>query len=154
MQYPVTIEGFEVSEIVLETPGIFSGAKLLVNGQPAPKGEKRGQYLLQQDDGTQVPAKLKGSFLDPVPQIVINDKVIKVVEPLKWYQWIWAGLPILLIFIGGFIGAIFGVVATSFSTRVFRSEMSAVLQYVLVGVISIVAVVVYFIIALMISSVL
>lgn len=155
MQYPVPVEGFEESQIVIETPGFFSSAKLLINGQPAPKGSKRGQYLLQRNDGTEVKAKLKSMFLDPVPQVVINDdQVVKLVEPLKWYQWIWAGLPILLVFAGGVLGAILGMVATSFSTRIFRSEMDTAAQYAVVAVISIVAVVTYFIIVLIISGML
>ena len=155
MKYSVPVEGFSENQVVIETPGMFSGAKLLLNGQPAPKGEKRGQFVLRRDDGTEVTAKFKGMFLDSIPQVVIDDKeVIKVVEPLKWYQWVWAGLPILLIFTGGAIGAIFGVIATSISARVYRSEMATAVQYLLVGVITFVAVMLYLVIALMIASML
>lgn len=155
MKYSVPVEGFAENQVVIETPGVFSGAKLLLNGQPAPKGEKRGQFVLRRDDGTEVTAKFKGMFLDSIPQVVIDDnEVIKVVEPLKWYQWLWAGLPILLIFMGGFIGAIFGVIATSFSARVYRSDMVPAAQYLVVGFITVVAVVLYFIIALIIASML
>jgi hypothetical protein len=154
MKYPVSIEGFEASQIAVETPGFFASAKLLVNGQPAPKGSKRGQYLLHRNDGAEVTAKLKNIFLDPVPQVVINDQqVIKVVEPLKWYQWLWAALPIVLVFIGGALGAVLGLIATSFNTRIFRSDMNVFAQFVIVAVISIAAVVAYFMVALLISGI-
>ncbi len=154
MQYRVPIDGFEVNQVTIKTAGFFSGPKLLLNDQPAPKGSKRGQFVLQRDDGVEVTAKLKGTFLDPVPQVVIDDDVIKVVETLPWYQWIWAGLPILLIFVGGFIGAIFGVIATSVSVRVFRSEIGTIGQYVLVAVISGAATLFYLIIAVIIATLL
>ena len=81
--------------------------------------------MLQRDDGSEVTLKLKNVFFDPVPQIVANeDQVIKVTEPLKWYQWVWSGLPILLVFAGGAIGALFGIIASSISIRVFRSQMA------------------------------
>jgi hypothetical protein len=95
----------------------------------------------------EVPAKFKGVLLDPVPQVVIDGQVIRVVEPLRWYQWIWAGLPILLIFGGGAIGGALGFLATSVNTRIFRSEMDGFAQYGLVAITSFGAVVVYFILA-------
>ena len=155
MQYPVPIEGFEGRQVVIETPGIFSRTKLMIDGQPAPKGAKRGQFLLRRNDGTEVTAKLKGIFLDPVPQVVINDgQTVRVVEPLTWYQWVWAGLPILLVFVGGALGGLLGFSATSLSARLYRSEISGLAQYVIVAAISIVAVMTYFIIAVFITSLL
>lgn len=153
MQYPVQIEGFQVQQLTLKPAGFFSGTKLMLNGQPAPKGAKKGEFILKKDDGTEVTARLKNTFLDPVPQIIINDtQTIKIVEPLKWYQWLWAGLPIALLFIGGVVGAIFGLVATNFSIRVFRSDMSVALQYLAVGGISVLAAVAYLVIAMLITG--
>jgi hypothetical protein len=154
MQISVPIEGFYDGQVILETAGFFSGAKLLVNGQPAPKGPKRGQLLLKRDDGGEVVAKLKSMFLDPVPQIVINDnQVIKLAEPLKWYQWVWAGLPVLLVVSGGLIGALVGLVAANFSIRIFRAEMGTAAQYISVAGISLAAGVVYVILAALILGV-
>lgn len=129
MQYSVPLQGVEVSQVKVELPGLFSGAKLVVNGMPAPKAAKRGEYIIHRDDGSQMTARLKNKFLDPVPDVVINGETIKIVDPLKWYQWIWAGLPILLIFVGGLLGAGLGLVATSINTRIFRSDTIGVGQY-------------------------
>ncbi len=155
MQYSVPVEGFTDDQIILETAGFFSGPKLLLNGEPAQRGEKRGQYVLPRDDGSEITLKLKNVFFDPVPQIVTNeDQVIKVIEPLKWYQWVWSSLPILLVFMGGAIGAIFGLIAASISIRVFRSQMNTAVQYIVVAVISIIAVIAYVILAMLIASLL
>jgi hypothetical protein len=154
MQYPVQAKGFEGRQLILEASGFFSTAKLWIDGQLAPKGPKRGQFLLRRLDGTEAIAKFRTIFLDPVPQLIIDNDIVKVVEPLKWYQWVWAGLPILLIFVGGALGAILGVLATSFNTRIFRSEMSGLVQYLTVAVVSAGFIGVYFVIALIISGML
>jgi len=152
MQYKVEAEGFESQQVAVESAGVVTAAKILLNGQPAPKGKKRGEFLLTRDDGQEVVAKFGANFLDQVPAIIIDGKKINLVEPLKWYQWVWAGWPIALVFVGGAIGAVLGVIATSINVRLFRSEMTAVTQYILVAVISGLAVILYLVIALLIQS--
>lgn len=154
MQYPVPVEGFDRKRLLVETPGFFSSARLMLDGQPAPKGPKRGEYLLHRDDGTEVTAKLKNLFLDPIPQVVIDNQVTQIVEPLRWYQWLWAGLPILLIFSGGALGGALGFVAISFNTRIFRSDLDTATQYGFVALVSIGAALAYFITATILISML
>jgi hypothetical protein len=54
MNFPLQVEGFEGQTIVVQTPGLISGASLLVNGQPAQKGKKRGELALRRSDGREV----------------------------------------------------------------------------------------------------
>ena len=49
MRYPLHLDGFEGQTLEVQPPGILSGPKLLVNGQPAPA--KRGQMALRRNDG-------------------------------------------------------------------------------------------------------
>lgn len=148
MEYPVRIAGFEGRQIVVKSGGLFSGAKLLVDGQPAPKGEKRGELLLRRNDGTDVPAQLRmTNFLDPVPVVVINGEQIHVVEPLKWYEWVWAGSPILLVFAGGLLGGLTGGVAAVVNGRILRSQTNTALKYAITGLISFSAVITYLVLA-------
>lgn len=151
MGYTATIEGFEGQKIEVNV-GFWSGPKLLVNGQPAPKGQKRGEMLLQRNDGRQVVASWKPQALGfDVPQLVVDGKAVNLVEPLKWYQWVWGGWPVLLLFFGGALGAIAGVLGFSINAKIFRTEMSEVLKYVVTGAVSVLAVVAYFIVALVVS---
>ena len=53
MQYVVAIAGFENQNIAIQAPNLFSAAKLLINGQPAEKGTKKGEYKLLRDDGSE-----------------------------------------------------------------------------------------------------
>lgn len=151
MNYVAQIEGFENQNIEAKV-SFWSGPKLLVNGVPAPKGSKRGEMVLQRNDGKKVTASWQQQFLGlDVPQLLVDGKAIRFVEPLKWYQWIWGGWPVLLLFIGGALGAITGMIAFAINAKVFRAEMSQALKFVVTGVVSILAVVVYFVAAIAFS---
>ena len=104
----LAVEGFEKQTVEVQPPGFVSSAKLYINGLEAPKGPKRGQMLLRRDDGREVMAKWKVVFLD-VPKLEVDGVVYHVVKPLKWYQWIWGGWPVTLIFVGGLLGGLCGV---------------------------------------------
>lgn len=151
MSYTVNIEGFEGQQIEVNV-GFWSGPKLLVNGGPAPKGNKRGEMVLQRNDGRQVVATWKPQILGfDVPQLLVDGKAVNLIEPLKWYQWIWGGWPVVLLFVGGALGAIAGLVGFSINAKIFRTEMSEVLKYVVTGAVSVLAVLAYFVVALVIS---
>jgi hypothetical protein len=155
MQYPVQIQGFESQSIEVKAPGLFSGPKLLVNGQPAPKGPKRNQMALHRDDGAEAVAVWKPRLLGlDVPQIAVDGETIQVVEPLPWYQWLWSALPVLLVFAGGAIGAFAGVLALFVNIKLFRSSLNGVVKYLATAAASFAAVLVYFVLATMISAVL
>ncbi|MBP7688077.1 MAG: hypothetical protein KA765_09220 [Thermoflexales bacterium] len=111
---------------------------------PAPKGPKRGQFLLRRNDGVEVVARfIKGYFLDPIPTVVIDEHPYVVAEPMKWYQWLWVGLPVLLVFSGGALGGLIGGAATGINGRVFRSTQQTVAKYLITGLISIIAIVAF-----------
>ena len=149
MNYMANIEGLENQNIEARV-SFWSGPKLLVNGEPARKGAKRGEMVLQRNDGKQVSASWKPQLLGlDVPQLVVEGKTVNLVEPLKWYQWVWGGWPVMLLIVGGALGAITGMIGFAINARVFRTDMSEVLKYVVSGVISILSVVTYFIAALL-----
>lgn len=148
MNYPVNLEGFEGQAIVVQSAGFLSGPKLLVNGQPAAKGPKRGQMLLRRNDGREVVAAWKPQFLD-VPQLSVDGATFRVTEPLEWYVWVWSGLPVLLIFIGGALGAFAGMVGFSVNTSIFRSSMPSAAKFGLTAVVSVVSVIVYVVAAVL-----
>lgn len=152
MSITVSLEGFEGQNIEVKN-SFWTGPKLFVNGNPAPRGDKRGEMALQRNDGRQAVARWKPQILGlDVPQLLVDGKTVNLVEPLKWYQWLWSALPIVLVFIGGMWGAICGLVAFYLNGKVFRSQMNSVLKYVVTGVVSVVAVALYFIVAVYLRS--
>jgi hypothetical protein len=152
MGYTANIEGFEGQNIEVNV-GFWSRAKLLVNGVPAQKGRKRGEMVLQRNDGRQVTAAWKPQFLGlDVPQLTLDGKTISFVKPLKWYQWAWGGWPVVLIFIGGgVLGAIAGITGFKINAKVFRSGMSPIMKYAVSAAVSVLAVVAYFVAAIVFS---
>lgn len=151
MSYRANIDGFEGQNIEV-TVSFWSGPKLLINGEPAQKGSKRGEMILQRNDGKQVIANWKQQVLGlDVPQLIVDGKTTNLVEPLKWYQLVWGGLPALLVFVGGALGAIAGMIGFSINTKIFRTEMNDVLKYLVSGAVSVLSVIAYFIAALIFS---
>ncbi len=152
MNYPITLEGFEGQTIEVQTAGIWSGPKLMVNGQPAAKGAKRGQMTLTNNHGQQVVAAWRPRFLGlDVPQLAVDGELIEVTKPLPWYAWLWSGLPILLLFIGGALGAVAGIVAFTINAGIFRSSRSTAVKFLLTTVVSLLAGVIYFVLAVLLS---
>lgn len=142
--YQVEIDGFESQQIEFKPAGLFSTGQLLVDGEPVKKGEKRGEMLLLRDDGSESVATWKPTVLGfDIPKLVIDDQIIDIVEPLKWYEIAWVGLPILLIFVGGLVGGVSGGVAFAINSKLFRGEGSTAVKYLMTGGVSALAIVGY-----------
>jgi hypothetical protein len=134
----VNIPGFEGQLFSVKIGKLFGNSQLLLDGKPAPAGAKRGQYRLRRNDGSEAVAHFKFTFPDPMPLLVVDGEGIQLAKPLAWYEWVWAAFPISLIFMGGLIGAIFGLGAVSTNAQIFRSDRSTVMKYVLSGLMSVV----------------
>src|SRR6266498_1394694 len=148
MRYPVQLEGFEGQAIEVQSGTLFTGPKLLVNGQPAPAARARRAMTLRSNDGREVVAAWKPQFLGlDTPQLVVEGKTINLVEPLKWYQWLWSALPLVLVFLGGALGGVAGFVALAINIRIFRSSLNGILKFVVTTAVSLGALVAYFIAA-------
>ena len=145
MGYKVNAEGFEGQDIEIVV-SFWTGTKLLVNGEKAGRGPKRGQLLLKRNDGKEVVVTLKQKMLGlDVPQFEIEGKIIDLVKPLTWQQWLFAGSPVVVLFLGGALGAAIGMVGIYLNVKIFRSELSEVLKYILSIVVTVSLIVGYLI---------
>lgn len=143
MTYPVIIDGFEGQRIEVKGGGM-KGYRVLVNGEVVPTSKKR-EMTLRRNDGKEVIAKFKQSFLGiGVPNLIVGGKKIQVSEPLKWYVLVWCYVSVPLVFIGGALGAFFSLLACGINTNIFRSSMNSFLKYFLSLIVSLVSVTVYF----------
>ncbi len=147
MNYLVNLEGFEGQKIEVQPASFFGSAKLLVNNVEARKGVKRGEMLLTRNDGREVVAAWRNNFLD-VPKLMVDKQVVDVAKPLAWYEWIWNGWPIVLLFAGGALGGLIGALALVLNINIFRSQNNTLLKYLITGAISIVALFVYLILGI------
>ena len=152
MGYKLNVEGFESQDIEVQM-NFWTGAKLLVNGEKAKKGSKRGQMLLKSDAGKDVIAQFqyKNLWAD-VPHLKVGKKSIELAKPLTWKEWIFVGSPAILIFLGGALGAVMAMLGLYVTGKIFRSEINMVLKYLFSAIVTILLVIGYFILSAIIIT--
>ncbi len=139
MEFLLHLTGFESQQVIAVGPGFLSRPKLLVNGKEAQRTRKRFEYVLRDNQGHKYFIEVRPIFLDPVPKVVIDGEEIFLEEKLTAIQWIWSGLPILLMFIGGAIGGFLGATAFWINTRIFRSaDIGNFEKYLLTGAVTLI----------------
>lgn len=121
MRYLADIPG-STATVELEAGGLVAGPKLFVNDAPARQGAKRGEFLIPGDNGEEIVVRLKPQFIDPIPALEANGQLIRVVPAFTW-EWIFVGLPFLLVATGGCIGGLVGGIGSWGNAMVLRSEM-------------------------------
>jgi hypothetical protein len=151
VRYPVHLPELPGRRIEVEVAGTFSSPIILVDGQPANKGAKRGHFLVRGADGRDVVIGLKTS-LDPIPQVLFAGRTIRLADPLAWYQWLWSGIPLVLVLMGGALGGLLGGITMAFNVRILRSDLTAVARYALAAVLSVGALGAYLFFATMFLS--
>src|SRR5712691_1327920 len=117
MQLEVAHPAFKMQRLAVETAGWFRGPRLLINGALAEK--RKGRYSVTSDSGVPTSIELKYNYLDPIPKVKIGDELVELARSLTWYEYLWIGIPIILIFTGGAIGGFVGALAVYTSARVF-----------------------------------
>ena len=153
MEYQIDgIPGFESRKVMITSSGLVAGPKLIVDGEIIKN--RWGKYTLRRNDGADVEARLRSNWIDPVPSLMMDGKKYLVVAPLKWYEMLWGGWPVALLFVGGALGALCGVGAAYINSHIFRSDFSTAMKYSITGLISVISVIIYLILAVVIYMVL
>ena len=143
MEIRPVIEGFEGQELVVKS-SLLSGTKLFINDQKAPKGQRWGEMALTRNDGRVVNARwIPQMFGFDTSQLEVDGKNYVLTTPLKWYEVVLSALPIILVFIGGLLGALVGVLAFAASSAIFRSGINKVGKILLSLLIILIAGIVY-----------
>jgi hypothetical protein len=143
MDYPVVIEGFESHQIALQSSPWGAASTLLFDGETAPRGPRRNQFILTRNNGAEVLVKLRSSLFDSVPQLIVDGKVMNVVPPLSWPITVWCLLPLLLCFTPGFDGIMLGFAGGWVNTRFFRTELSTMQKYLVTAAVTLAAAGIY-----------
>ena len=149
MDLPIKHEAFAGRGLALRTAGFFKGPRLIIDGGEV-KG-KRLRFSLRDNSGQEREIRLKTNGLDPVPKVQIGGQAIELARPLTWYEYVWMGVPIALVFVGGGLGALFGLAAVYSSARIFRSDRGTAAKYGLSALISRGAALAFFVAALVIQ---
>ena len=149
-QYRLHVPGFKGREPVLDTGNWRTGAFLIEDGKRPPRAKRRGWVVLHRNDGKPVEARIRARAmgLDPVPNVEVEGEVVSLEPPLKWYQWAWIALPVLLVFVGGALGVAFGTAGTAVNARLMRSERPTRTRYGLTALVSVATAALFFAVAL------
>lgn len=142
-EYPIPAPEFEGRGLAVIYTGWQGEPCLVIDGQPAPAGPKRGQFLLANKDGQEKLARVYFQNFGVTPIVVIDNKRYRIPSPVEWYGWLWSALPFFLIIIGGPLGALAAAIAFVISIQLFRSEMPLVRKFIFSFGISITALVVF-----------
>lgn len=155
MDYPINLPGFERNQPVLRTSW-YKGPAFIQGGVPAEKAKTRGSFVLKKNDGNPVQARLvqRGLGFDPVPDVEIDGHRITLVPPLRWWQWLLSGLPLILVFAGGAAGGLIGAIATYANVAILRSGMPTPQRYLGVVITSLAAVLLFWAFVVLFRSVL
>jgi hypothetical protein len=146
MRIEIKHPAFTAQRLSVETASLFGGPKLFLDGTPVKK--QRGRYPVTADSGAEILVQLKFNLVDPLPTLKIGQETIKLADSLKWYEYAWSGLPILLMFGGGALGGLVGGAATVTNGRIFRSDRNSMSKYALAALITVSATVVYLVLAI------
>ncbi len=139
MNIPIEAPEFAGRGLAIQPAGWLSAAHLVLDGAPA-EG-KRGRFVVRSNSGREVTIRLKSNYIDPVPSVSIDDRPIVIARPLLWYEYVWSGLPILLSFSGGALGAICGIVALKKNAGIFRGDGSTAKKLLLTALVSAAAII-------------
>jgi len=131
-RYPIKIPGFGKQRIELEISGFLGKNRILLNGIPAEKGHRKDEYILYQPDGVRVSAQLQSTFFDAIPKVIVQGEAYDILPPLTWYQYVFAGLSLILVLYGGGYGGLLGMISFLINIRLLRSSYPRGLRLLLI----------------------
>lgn len=143
LDYSLPIPGFEDKEVMIHL-SYWVGPKLLIDNKkirPFRKNilTKNRQYILTSNFGSTVTIKFKHRPLDLVPRVFIDDVEFQIGRQLNAWEYAWICLPLILIFIGGFLGGLIGTAALYSNSILIRKPKNIILKYLLPGITSLAA---------------
>ena len=111
------------------------------------QGRFNTKYHITNTNGEQEEIKIVYG-LDFVHVAVFRGRKIDLEERLSTREYIVGGLPVLLILLGGLIGALFGIIGATFNYNYMRKEKSFVKQLLVSLAVSVACYIAYFILAI------
>lgn len=150
MEYSINLPEIENEKLKLVVPKFFGRTKLFYNDIEVKKSNNR--YSINNGNDKPLLITLKNNYLDPIPKMFVNDNPVQVATPIKWFEYIWMGLPILLILQGGLLGALFGFIALRLNINIFRNTKNIIGKYSFTLLISLVFAIVYLLIATILTE--
>lgn len=140
---PIAIDG--VAGPVAVSPAFWGRPSITVAGQPVPRTGR--QYALPAADGGTVQATVRGGWADAYPTVEVNGVPYRTGPKPPVALQILTMVPILLVAIGGLLGALIGLAGIAANLSVARSQMPVARKALAMVGIIVVAALVLFVIA-------
>ncbi|MES2459418.1 MAG: hypothetical protein V4671_02455 [Armatimonadota bacterium] len=141
---------FELAELpscrlAVKTGGIFSDPLLLVDGKPI-RAAKDGTFTVLGEDAAPVTISLLNRGLDLIPDVRVNDRTVVLMKPLRWFDYAWCLLPVLLFLVAipGPLSGVLGAFVTYLNLRLFRTIRSPFAHYFVTVLVSVLTLAAYF----------
>ena len=138
LEFPMDPPGFERRGMRLRlsywtAPKLFLDGKLLapVNGGIFARAR---HYRVLNNAGKETDVAMRRRPLDQIPEITIDGVVYPVVRPLNAWEYVWMGLPALLLVVGGALGGAIGLSAVFVNSILMRRMRNRVARYLFTGV--------------------
>jgi hypothetical protein len=138
--------------VTVEAAGLFSAPKLLVDGQPAPAGAKRGSFTLRRVNGSEVRATLKRATSRTLPSVVVDGVTYEAGDGIPIPMVVLIFAPFALVGIGGCLGGMLGGLAFGVNSAIARSTMAMPIKFAAMVGVAFGAVVLYLVIALVLRG--
>jgi hypothetical protein len=145
MDLPLESPDFQARGLAVRLGGFFRGPRIVIDGSEV-KGRWR-RFLVRNNRGEEVTIRLISNHIDPIPKVMIGSTAIQLARPLEWYEYVWIGLPILLMFHGGFLGAVCGILAIRLSADIFRGSGAKAKRFLQTGMVSLASVAAYLVLS-------
>src|SRR5215510_9151918 len=120
---PLTVTGL-AGPVVLESAFFANRYSITVGGQPATR-IGRGRYVLPTVGGGMVEARVRGGFFDAWPSLEINGVAHRTGPSTPVALRALAWVPVVLLFAGGALGGVIGMLAVAVNMAIARLAWSA-----------------------------
>jgi len=143
MKYNFQLPEFPGAQFEMES-SIWTGkSKLFKDGIIVEQSKEKGKpFLILTKEGMLIKAFPKQNP-DMSHSLQIHSTTYPLAKKLKWFEYTIGGLPFLLIFFGGFIGALIGGGSTMLNYHILRNDESTLTKYLKVTAVVILSVLVY-----------
>ena len=96
---------------------------MTLDGAEVPRSNEAGRpFLIPLKGGGTANLVVRGRGYDYVPDVLVDGKEVEIARKLAPWEYVIAGLPLLLILVGGFVGAVVGFGAMALNQWLLRGS--------------------------------
>lgn len=152
MKHQFKLSDFPFAKFEIETSIWTMSSKLFMNNAELKRSrDQKDAYLIPRGDGSLALAYAKKRYIDLVPVIEVDGELNHIFNTLKWYNFLVAVFPLVLIFVGGVLGGIIGLLATLKNLSVFYQDGNVILKYLEVAITTIISSLIYGLLVMLIT---